>query len=126
MNKMKPYTNYLVRLGDLKKAIQNNPYDPTKDIDGYMRYLKYNTSESPRTWDTGRWIVYPEAKRYDAGCSNNSVVCSNCAHCYNLSTPGIEDFDFCPHCGADMRGDPSRKTYHALMLIKRECQSDII
>ena len=40
---MMPYTDYMVRLGDLKRAIMENPYDPNLDIDGYMRYLKYNT-----------------------------------------------------------------------------------
>lgn len=40
---MMPYTDYTVRLGDLKRAIMKNPYDPNLDIDGYMRYLKYNT-----------------------------------------------------------------------------------
>ena len=40
---MMPYTDYTVRLGDLKRAIMKNPYDPNLNIDGYMRYLKYNT-----------------------------------------------------------------------------------
>lgn len=40
---MMPYTDYTVKLGDLKRAIMKNPYNPNLNIDGYMRYLKYNT-----------------------------------------------------------------------------------
>ena len=48
-----PYTDYTVRLGDLKRAILKNPYDPNLNIDGYMRYLKYNT---PSAQPEQRWI----------------------------------------------------------------------
>lgn len=50
----KPYTDYVVKLGDLEKAIQDNPYDPAMDIKGYMRYLKYNTAEEGNSVDIVR------------------------------------------------------------------------
>lgn len=34
---------YVVDIRDLKKAIVDNPYDPSKEIAGYLRYLRYNT-----------------------------------------------------------------------------------
>ena len=42
-SKTPPVYECYVRISDLKNAIVNNPYDPRKDISGYLRYLKYNT-----------------------------------------------------------------------------------
>ncbi len=42
---------YIVNLYDLKKAIAVNPYDPEKNIAGYLRYLRYNTPEFKKEKD---------------------------------------------------------------------------
>ena len=57
---MMPYTDYTVRLGDLKRAIVKNPYNPNHNIDGYMRYLKYNTPSAEPERKTGKWIPCSE------------------------------------------------------------------
>lgn len=87
---MTPYTDYIVRLGDLKRAIIKNPYDPNFDIDGYMRYLKYNTpSAEPKT---GKWI----AVEY-----NDGTVRTECSVCgYGRGLPPVRYY--CPNCGAKM------------------------
>ena len=63
-----------VRISDLREAILNNPYDPTKgEIGGYLRYLKYNTS-----FRTDAWIpVYmdkPKAGERVLLCLDNDEV----------------------------------------------------
>lgn len=43
-NNMMNTKDYVVRLEDLKRPIEKNPYNPnTGNIAAYMRYLRYNT-----------------------------------------------------------------------------------
>jgi len=97
---MMPYTDYTVRLGDLKRAIVKNPYNPNHNIDGYMRYLKYNTPSAEPEQKTGRWIELTN--------TNHTYVCSVCGRMLVNITDGknvvSKNYPFC-HCGADMRGE---------------------
>ena len=86
---MKPYTNYVVKLGDLKEAIRRNPYDPTRDIDGYMRYLKYNTKEAEPERKRGKWIKQSP--------TTDTEECSECG--YNILGEEFET-PYCPWCGS--------------------------
>ena len=39
--------------------------------------------------------------------SGDTIICSECKMAYNIfETNGAENFNFCPHCGARMDGDP--------------------
>ncbi len=53
----------------------------------------------------GEWIEYPDCLQYEGAYSDDDIVCSNCHHVFNILDNCTEEFDFCPHCGADMRGD---------------------
>ena len=69
------------------------------DIDDVIR--KAQTIEREK----GRWIEYPEALRYDKALYETSIVCSCCKSVWDILENETQDFDFCPACGADMRGE---------------------
>ena len=96
---MMPYTDYTVRLGDLKRAIVKNPYNPNHNIDGYMRYLKYNTPSAQPERKTGKWIEKnnPNYSPFDTS-GEVTRVCSECGYSYAVRAY----FRYCPNCGARM------------------------
>lgn len=51
----------------------------------------------------GRWIEYPECLRYENAYSDDHIVCSECGEVFSILDNDTERFDFCPHCGADLR-----------------------
>ena len=51
----------------------------------------------------GEWVGYPECLKYPNAYSNDHIVCSSCEECFSVLDNDTERFDFCPHCGADMR-----------------------
>ena len=53
----------------------------------------------------GQWIEYPDCLGYEDAYSDDHIVCSVCGHVYSICNNCTEEFDFCPHCGADMRGE---------------------
>ena len=53
----------------------------------------------------GKWIEYPECLGYDGAYSDDHIVCSECEHVFSILDNCTEEFDFCPHCGAELRGD---------------------
>ena len=53
----------------------------------------------------GEWVEYPDCLRYEGAYADYQIVCSECHHVFCILDNCTEEFDFCPHCGADMRGD---------------------
>ncbi len=53
----------------------------------------------------GRWIEYPECLGYTGAYSEHHIVCSECHDVWNIMDNDTENFNFCPHCGAEMDGE---------------------
>lgn len=53
----------------------------------------------------GEWIAYPECLKYPNAYSDDHIVCSVCEECFSILDNDCERFNFCPNCGADMRGE---------------------
>ena len=53
----------------------------------------------------GRWVGYPECLKYMHAYADDHIVCSVCEECFSILDNDCERFNFCPNCGADMRGD---------------------
>lgn len=51
----------------------------------------------------GEWIEYPECLKYPNAYADHHIVCSVCEECFSVLDNDTERFNFCPHCGADMR-----------------------
>ena len=52
-----------------------------------------------------RWIEYPLCLGYMGAYSEDHIVCSNCKTVWSIIDNDTERFNYCPNCGADMRGD---------------------
>ena len=52
---------------------------------------------------TGKWVGYPECLKYMHAYADDHIVCSACEECFSILDNDCERFNFCPHCGADMR-----------------------
>ena len=52
----------------------------------------------------GKWIGYPECLKFINAYASDHIVCSACEECFSIIDNCTERFNFCPHCGADMRG----------------------
>ena len=85
---------------------------PKVDSDGYCWVIRGDAAhaiDSVPSADVapikrGEWIEYPECLRYMNAYAPDHVVCSVCEECFSFFDDSIDRFDFCPHCGADMRG----------------------
>ena len=53
----------------------------------------------------GEWIEYPDCLRYEDAYSDDQIACSACHHVFSILDNCTEEFNFCPNCGADMRGE---------------------
>lgn len=58
----------------------------------------------------GEWIGYPECLKYPNAYADDHIVCSVCEECFSILDNCTEQFDFCPHCGADMRENGNETT----------------
>ncbi len=71
-----------------------------RGIDDLRRYLNLPSAEPER--NKGEWIEYPECLAYEGAYTDTDIVCSACHHVFNIIDNCTEEFDFCPHCGAEM------------------------
>lgn len=76
-----------VPLKDVIKSIENSP-----EIDGKAR-------------PNGEWVGYPECLKYPNAYADDHIVCSVCEECFSILDNDCERFYFCPHCGAEMKGE---------------------
>ena len=93
-----------VRLIDANALIQD-----AEDVLNFSMLDRINRAETidPETLrPTGRWEKH--------WCDNNLIghmyeVCPNCRSCEILDTEKFWDCNYCPNCGADMRGEANGK-----------------
>ena len=69
-----------------------------------IEWIKTLPSAEPEL-KKGEGIEYPDCLGYEDAYSDDHIVCSVCGHVYSICNNCTEEFDFCPHCGADMRGE---------------------
>lgn len=53
----------------------------------------------------GEWIGHPECLKYMNAYADDHIVCSACEECFSILDNDCERFNFCPNCGADLRGE---------------------
>ena len=71
----------------------------TQDAERYREAYKKGYFDAKKK---GKWIEYPESLEYEDVYCDDQIVCSNCHHVFNIIDNCTEEFDYCPHCGADM------------------------
>lgn len=49
---------------------------------------------------TGKWIDYPECLVYEGAYTDEDHACSECHAVFNHMENCMEDWNFCPNCGA--------------------------
>ena len=52
----------------------------------------------------GEWIEYPDCLRYEGAYNDTFIACNQCGHVWSTIDNCTETFDYCPNCGARMRG----------------------
>lgn len=83
-----------------------------RDIENAQQMIENaikNLRELKQEPKRGKWV--DRASELDAGLGRHNFVCSECAHTAWYFVGGSEDWwdirkpNYCPNCGADMRGD---------------------
>lgn len=67
-------------------------------VSGAREYIKTLPSAEPER-KNGKWVYDGKRGRFPA------CKCSICGHYENADWAILQGANFCPHCGADMRGD---------------------
>ena len=80
-----------------------NPNEPRWSDNEVVNFLRSRPSAQPRP--RGRWVpnyIYHYEDRF---------VCTACGRSYKVDTRmGKPIWDFCPNCGADMRGEQDERS----------------
>ena len=83
------------------KAIDNAPAVDTYTIEDIQKVredsliLGAKLAQRPQ----GEWIFEKANEEHTDG-----YICSNCKRSFHTKVPYFSEFNFCPNCGADMRG----------------------
>ena len=85
-----------------RNVVTHDIMSATKDAD-MVKYLQSIPAANVRPVVRGEWIGYPECLKYPNAYTDDHIVCSVCEECFSILDNCAERFDFCPHCGADMR-----------------------
>ena len=84
------------------KELESKHWDECRQIAHYDDEIKRLESAVVQPVRHGRWIAENRDNRGYADC----YTCTNC-NCYTYTYTLMKDceYDYCPNCGADMRGD---------------------
>lgn len=69
---------------------------------GYFKGLAWANRliiDAPTIEPQGEWIFEKANEEHTDG-----YICSNCKRSFHTKVPYFSEFNFCPNCGADMRG----------------------
>ena len=94
----------LIDADALKRALITNGF--RNDIDMMMTLETINNSPTVDAVPVkrGHWIETEENHGFDDEVRNKALSCSVCRVAFRISDYAlIEDFRYCPNCGADMR-----------------------
>ena len=80
---------WLVELKELREADVKRGKWVEKAEDYYRQW-----QDSGRSWDDMPYFI-----------TGLHFACGVCFDKYEINAEGVEFWDFCPHCGADMRGE---------------------
>ena len=103
---------YIEREAAIEALIQMHWHDadgyPIEDYDEKQKYAEDWINSIPAADVVpvvyGEWIEYPECLQYDGAYCDDDIVCSACGSVWNIVDNCTEYFDYCPQCGARMRG----------------------
>lgn len=89
-------TSYDLRVRDALKTVHEWPDAPT-----YIDELIASERAEIET-KRGHWIEGIEAMKFDGVLGDDYIVCSECRKPFCTIENCTEEFNFCPHCGANM------------------------
>lgn len=87
----------------LKQMRKDGDMVPWEGKDVFARIRKLPSVQLERK--KGEWVGYPDCLKYPNAYADDHIVCSACEECFSILDNCTERFNYCPHCGADMRKD---------------------
>ena len=89
--------------GIRKRLDKTNPHFLTVD-NALTNIIQLVEMIPARRIQKGEWIGFPDCLVYTNALAHEDIACSACGEVFNILDNDTERFNFCPHCGADMRG----------------------